>query len=393
MDILIFSIEDGRYGPARFPQMLHEAGLSVAALCPGDNILAQSSYLQAHHALPASRNIRSMAAALAQAIKHSPPKMIIPGDEQAVIVLQALAGGRCKSLIGPYARAIIAASLGSPDGFDASLFKSDTIALARSLGVAVPEGRTVDTLEDAELAAKAIGYPVYLKQSFSWAGLGVNACADEAELGEAFRQARPGMARLKALGRKLFGRDWYPVGKPMDVQSGIAGQCAMYCGLAWRGKLVGGFSGVKVEPLFSNGPSKVVKLQANAAMEDVARKMVEAMAFTGFVSFDFMIPAEGGAPLLIECNPRPVPVHHLGQHIGVNLAAALARVLSGKAPDAESLTATGELDVVLFPYALTARDQQKGRLLDVPQSEPGLIRHVQSRQPVHATAGSQSKAV
>lgn len=392
MDVLIFSIEDGRYGPARFPQMLHEAGLSVAALCPGDNILAESAYLQAVHALPASRNLRSIAAALAKAIRHSPPKLIVPADEQAVIVLQALAGGRCKSLVGRYDRAIIAASLGSPAGFDASLFKSDTMALARSLGIAVPEGRTVDRLEDAVQAASALGYPVYLKQSFSWAGLGVNECADEAALTEAFRRARPGMARFKALGRKLFGRDWYPIGKPMDVQRGIAGQCAMYCGLAWRGRLIGGFSGVKVEPVFSNGPSKVVKLQANAAMEDVARKMVEAMGFTGFVSFDFMIPAGTQAPLLIECNPRPVPVHHLGQHIGVNLAAALALVLSGKVPDAESLTATGELDVVLFPYALNAQERNKGRLLDVPRNEPGLIQHVQNRQTASTMVGSESKA-
>ncbi|WP_421853083.1 hypothetical protein [Novosphingobium sp.] len=388
MDILIFSIEDGRYGPARFPQMLHEAGLSVAALCPSDHLLAQSAFLRALHALPASRNIRSIAAALVEAITDSPPKLIIPADEQAVIVLQALAGGRCKSLIGPYVRAIITASLGSPAGFDASLFKSDTMALARSLGIAVPEGRTVDRLEDAVLAANSLGYPVYLKQSFSWAGLGVSACADEAALSQAFRQARPAMAQPKALVRKLFGRDWYPVGKPMDVQSGIAGKCAMYSGLAWRGQLVGGFSGIKVEPVFSNGPSKVVKLQANVQMEDVARKMVEAMGFTGFVSFDFMIPADTGEPLLIECNPRPVPVHHLGQHIGVDLAAALARLLSGKAPDDHVLAAIGELDVVLFPYALSEQKRDNGRMLDVPQSEPGLIRHVQSR----AMGENQSRA-
>lgn len=392
MDILIFSIEDGRFGPARFPQMLYQAGLSVAALCPSDNILAQSTYLRALHALPPSRSIRSIAGALAKAIEHSPPKLIIPADEQAVIVLQALAAGRCKSLIPPYAKAIIAASLGSPAGFDASLFKSDTMALARSLGIAVPEGRTVDTLEDAMHAASELGYPVFLKQSFSWAGLGVTACADEAALGKAFREARPAMARLKALARKLIGRDWYPVGKPMDVQSAISGQCAMYCGLAWQGQLVGGFSGVKVEPLFTNGPSRVVKLRAHAGMEGVARKMVEAMGFSGFVSFDFMIPADTGEALLIECNPRPVPVHHLGQHVGVDLAAALAPLLSGEAPDREVLSATGELDVVLFPYALNVQPQDKGPMLDVPQSEPGLIRHVQVRQQASAMAGSESRA-
>ena len=45
MDILIFAIEAGRFGPARLPQSLAKAGLSVSALCAGDNILAHSRFL------------------------------------------------------------------------------------------------------------------------------------------------------------------------------------------------------------------------------------------------------------------------------------------------------------------------------------------------------------
>ncbi|WP_353228026.1 hypothetical protein [Novosphingobium sp.] len=376
MDILIFSIEDGRFGPARLPQIFHEAGLAVAALCPADNLLAHSGFLRAHHPLPPSRTIRVIARALAAAIRETSPQLIIPGDEQAVILLQAFAGGRCKAVIGHKARVIIAASLGDPAMFAASLLKSDTMALARSLGIAVPRGQTVASAEVAVHAAEAIGFPVYLKQSFSWAGVGVAECHDAPALRAAFAAARPRRPGLRTLARKMMGRDWYPTDAPMDVQSGIAGQCAMYCGLAWRGRLVGGFAGVKLEPVHGNGPSKIVKLMHDTVLEDVATRMTAALGFTGFLAFDFMIPHDGGDPLLIECNPRPVPVHHLGRHVGVDLAAALARMLDGEAPDAAPMPASRALEVVLFPHALDPALARHNRLSDVPGDDPGLIRHV-----------------
>jgi len=286
MDILIFAIEDGRFGPARFPEMLHHAGLTVAALCPSDNLLAQSGFLGAHHALPQSRNIRVVAKALAAAITASPPKLIIPGDEQSVILLQAFAGGRCASLIGPEATAIIAASLGDPRMFAASLFKSDTIALARSLGVPVPESETVASVREAHRAGDRMGYPVYLKQSFSWAGLGVAKCDDAEALRAAFGAARPRGMILRHLVRKALGRDWYPAITAMDVQSGVAGSTAMFSVLGWEGRMIGGLSGVRLAKIGPYRPSTSVRLGHNQAMADAAGKLVAALGLTGFASFD-----------------------------------------------------------------------------------------------------------
>jgi D-alanine-D-alanine ligase-like ATP-grasp enzyme len=376
MDILVFAIEDGRFGPARLPQMLHKAGLSVAALCPADNILAQSGFLDAHHVLPKSRNIRVIAKALAAAITKAPPKLVIPGDEQAVILLQGFVEGRCAALIGPQAKAIIAASLGDPSMFAASLFKSDTIALARSLGIAVPKSETVTSVSEAELAGERIGYPVYLKQSFSWAGLGVAKCDDAAALRAACEAARPRGAMLRRLVRKALGRDWYPAVTTMDVQSGVAGKTAMFSALAWQGRLVGGHCGVRLAKIGPYGPSTAVRLGHDQSMADAAGKLVAALGITGFVAFDFMIPDDGGEAVLIECNPRPVPVHHLGRHIGVDLAMALARLLNGEALDDGPLFADRELDVVLFPHALNRALHIEGSLLDMPEEEPGLVRHV-----------------
>ncbi|MFM9935665.1 MAG: ATP-grasp domain-containing protein [Novosphingobium sp.] len=379
MDILIFAIEDGRYGPARFPQMLHEAGLSVAALCPSDNLLAHSGFLGAHHALPPSRNIRVIAKALAAAITASPPRLVIPGDEQAVILLQAFAEGRCASLIGSEARAIIAASLGEPRMFAASLFKSDTIALARSLGVRVPESETVVSVSEAHCAGDRMGYPVYLKQSFSWAGLGVAKCDDAKALRAACEAARPRGMMVRHVVRKALGRDWYPAVTAMDVQSGIAGKTAMFSVLAWKGRLIGGLSGMRLAKIGPYGPSTAVRLGHDQRMADSAGKMVAALGLTGFVSFDFMIPDDGSEPVLIECNPRPVPVHHLGREVGVDLAAAFARLLNGESVPGGPLFADRDLDVVLFPHALNRALHIEGSHLDMPHEDPGLIRHVAGR--------------
>jgi hypothetical protein len=376
MDILIFSIEDGRFGTARFPQMLHEAGLSVAALCPAGNLLAHSCFLGAHHALTPSRNIRSIAKALAAAITVSPPKLVIPADEQAVILLQAFAEGRCSSLIGSEAKAIIAASLGNPRMFAASLFKSDTIALARSLGIAVPESVTVASADDALLAGERMGYPVYLKQSYSWAGLGVAKCEDAKALRAACKAARPRGMMLRRFVRKALGRDWYPTVTAMDVQSGIAGTTAMFSVLAWKGRLIGGLSGVQLAKVGPYGPSTVVRLGHDQPMADAVGKLVAALGMTGFVSFDFMIPNDGSELVLIECNPRPVPMHHLGRRIGADLAAVFARLLNGEAFDDGPLFPDRELDVVLLPNALSRALHGEGGLLDVPDDDPGLVRRV-----------------
>lgn len=73
---------------------------------------------------------------------------------------------------------VIEASLGDPDRYDALLMKSDTLRLAGEIGVATPRRGTVSSLAQALVLAEAIGFPVYLKTSFSWAGRGVTLCAD-----------------------------------------------------------------------------------------------------------------------------------------------------------------------------------------------------------------------
>ena len=175
IDVLIVAIEAGRWGPARLPRTLRQAGLSVAALCPRDNPLAATRHIARLYALPNTHSCRQMAGRLAHAIADCRPRLIVPADERTVAFLQTLVRRRgARGGLSPDALGIIAASLGPVEQFDAMLLKSHTLDLARRLGVRVPPGGTVASAAEAGQLAKRIGYPVYLKVSFGWAGAGAH---------------------------------------------------------------------------------------------------------------------------------------------------------------------------------------------------------------------------
>jgi predicted ATP-grasp superfamily ATP-dependent carboligase len=307
------------------------------------------------------------------------PRLIIPADERVIACLHALvrqARSSGSSRLDAAALATIIASLCAPEQFDAMLLKSSTLALARTLGVRVPEGCSVALAEAATTSAERIGFPVYVKRSFSWGGQGVALCRDKSEVAAAMASARPRSQlpfrkRLKA----LLHRNWYPTGTAIDVQKSIAGQPAMYCGIAVEGKLVAGFAGFARQTGVPNGPSSIVSLGEHEEMQQASAAMIAALGATGFVSFDFMIESGTGYAYLIECNPRPIPVCHLGARIGVDLCVALAAEL--RAEPQKPTAAIRAEDIRLFPQEWQREPADLADsdvYLDVPWDDPALLR-------------------
>ena len=382
-DILIFVVEAGRAGPPRLPEGLSGAGLRVATLAPEGNVVGTSRHAVHHAILPEGRSLSLLGGALCRVAAQCGVRLVIPGDEQAVMIMHALvrrARGRIGGVAVPPA---IAASLGPVDQLDASLMKSATLALARSIGVAVPDSVTVADAATAIGVADGMGYPVYLKESFGWAGRGVTRCDDAAAITAAFAATRRAMAPLRALIRRATGRDWYPATSAIDLQRGIAGDAAMVCALAWQGRMIGAVSAEKLAPLESNGPSLAVRVRHDPAMVAASGRMIAALGLTGLVSFDFMMPANGGQPLLIECNPRPVAIHNLGAGAGVDFAALLAACLGGGDLPAAACLADCESRVLLFPHGLdpawAAEAARRGWQIDLPADEPALIEAMRRR--------------
>jgi hypothetical protein len=379
MNILMIGFEGGRWAAARLAKPLRAAGFQVAALCQADHPLAQTRYLHRHFALANVHSSRHLEVRLAEAMRIWQPRLIIPADERVIACLHALvrqARSSGSSRLDTAMLATIVASLCAPEQFDAMLLKSSTLALARTLGVRVPEGCSVASPEAAAASAERIGFPVYVKKSFSWGGQGVALCRDELELAAAMAPPRrrsqlPFRRRLK----KLLHRNWYPTGTAIDVQKSIVGEPAMYCGVAVAGKLVAGFAGFARQTGVPNGPSSIVSLGQHAEMQRASAAMIAALGATGFVSFDFMIESGTGHAYLIECNPRPIPVCHLGARIGVDLCMALAAEL--RAEPQKPAAAMRAEDVRLFPQEWLREPAGLANsevYLDVPWDDPALLR-------------------
>ncbi len=379
--LLMIAFDGGRWGPARLVKPLGEAGFQVGCLCPSDNPLARTRYAGDHFPLPPARASTRFEQRLAEVMKAFAPRLIVPCDERVVACLHAIlrrveAGGRTP--LGETALAIVKASLGDPDRFDETLLKSCTQRLALKIGVPVPPGASVTCQAGAVAEAGRIGYPVYVKSSFSWSGAGVRLCLDDADVGAAMTAALSGRGtRLREHLRRLAHRDWHPNDAPIDVQKAIAGKPAMTCAIAVDGRTLAVFSAETQRTSVPNGPSSVVRLGRHAEMERISVEMIRALGATGFIGLDFMIETATGAPFLLECNPRPTPTCHLGPRIGVDLCAALAADLRGAAYVPPETAAQRQSCVALFPDEWrrdAASAAASGEYLDIPLDDPPLLR-------------------
>lgn len=374
--ILMVSFEAGRSGPARLPKELAAAGFRVHALCLAGDALGATRFVERVFILHSVKSLRCVERQLGEVMTASQPDLIVPCDERAVACLQTIvrrAGAACVSRhLSADQLATLVVSLGDPDHFDALLMKRQTLALARRLGVPTPDTATVGSAAGAKTVANDFGWPVYLKQPFGWAGRGVVRCDSPSEIDIALTTLiQPNASRARRLVRRVLSRNWYPSGPDIDIQKAVDGVPAMVCAVAWRGRMLAAFSGFARKTLPDNGPSTVVAIARHEEMETVAERMIGACGASGFLGFDFMIDRRSGRALLLECNPRPIQICHLGARIGVDLAEALAEALAGRHAALRQAAAGTEVVVALFPNGRRHADDIAP--LDRPVDDEGLV--------------------
>jgi hypothetical protein len=380
MNILLVGFDSQRWGSARLVKALNAAGFHVAALCTGDNPLARTRYLDKYFPLKDVLSSRHFESRLARAMEDWKPELIVPADERVVaclhaLMLRALSGGATR--LSEAALTTIMDSFGDPEQFDATLLKSSTLQLAAKLGLRIPDGRTVSSPDAALSAAGAIGFPVYVKSSFSWAGQGVHFCRNASEVAAAVTTAAQPRSwlRLRNIIKRLMHRDWYPTETAIDVQRSITGTPAMFCAVAIQGRMIAGFAGITQQTCAANGPSSIVWIGADAEMARMSEAMIRALGATGFIAFDFMVDDATGDIYLLECNPRPIPVCHLGSRIGVDLCVALKAELGG-AGHAAGEQVMGET-ITLFPQEWQRNPHgiaKTTNYIDIPLDDPELLR-------------------
>jgi len=377
--LLIFSTDSAYSGLARLPKALKDAGFEVAALCRENAFLAKTRYLDQLFLLSSPKSSRKLLKQLVAACQIWQPDFIICGDETTVVfahyVIQHV--HEFADLVPETTLKVLKFSLGDSQHFRATLRKHETLEAAEKLGLRIPGMIARPTWEEALQFAETYGYPVVLKQDFSWSGAGVKICLDADELRSAMAtlSPRPPSASVSQV-RRLLKRDWMPRPEALSLQQFIPGKTAMFPSVALDGEVLAGFAAVKELTSSRTGPSSVVRLTNHHEMQKTVTELMQYFRFSGFASFDFMIEEGTDHAYLVECNPRPVPVCHLGALVGVNLCQALFNRLNQKSVDPK-LSVEAEQLIALFPQEWRRQPDSphlKEIYHDVPWDDPALVK-------------------
>ncbi len=348
-------------GAPRLPRAFRSAGFHVVAFGFSGLLTLRSQSIDEAILVPESVSTSELLAALLGAIERSEPHLVVPSDDLAILLLHA-AHGMAHASGSELVRSALARSVGNPEHLATVRSRKLLARLGQRVGVRAPELAAVHASDDAHAFAAQHGFPVVLKEEDSVAGMGVTVSHDEAALGVALSRYAANSATLE---------------EGVLAQTFIRGRPAMRCVIALGGRVLGGLSAVKLETWPGpHGPSTCVEVLEHAEMNATAAALVSALGYSGFASFDFMLDAEQRA-FLIEMNPRPTPIAHLGERFGSCLFRPLALALGGAPPAPTREPVALPSRVALFPQEWVRDPKslhlQAGTFHDVPWDEPDLV--------------------
>jgi predicted ATP-grasp superfamily ATP-dependent carboligase len=207
----------------------------------------------------------------------------------------------------------IAFALPSFESYRAAHSKAGFCRLLERLGLPQPRTRIVNS--ESELRA-AIAYPSVVKTSIGTASRGVWFVRTDGDL-------LPALYDLAA-GDGFAGE--------VLVQDLIAGTTEKAQSVFCRGRLVG-FHAYRQVAAGVGGGEAMKESVSRPVVRGCLEKIGAELAWHGGLSVDYIMPYDGTAPLLIDCNPRLVePVN--AWRSGSDLVALLLQVSQGKEPEA-----------------------------------------------------------
>ena len=204
---------------AHLAHLLVQAGCRVWVLCPAGHPVhaAAGVTVRLHRGLDPVRT-------LSVAVGECRPEMVVPADDRAVRHLQQL--HRTGTLAE---RALVERSIGDAEGFEATASRSRLLAVARSLGIAVPDGTAIAGSAELEAWMDRVPAPWVLKVDGAWGGDGVRICATRPEARAAFGELRRwlnlgrALRRLVIRGDPFWMSDWTSRATPeVTVQAHVA---------------------------------------------------------------------------------------------------------------------------------------------------------------------------
>lgn len=350
-------------GGMHLPRHLTRNGVATAFVGPHKCLAFRSGHLSANFPWQADGGFVPLEP-FAECVAQFRPDRVVPLDEPTALVLQRIGiGHRADNATGFPAElvALVRRSLGDPAGYPLDAVRRQAWATARAAGIPVPDQADVEGLES--VLAFSRGYPLVLKQETSMGGTGSVIVHDEAAL------------------REFFARSYQADGPRWVVQSHIPGTLGMHAVLADRGRVLAQVSAIQLTRRSERptAPSSVVLVCRHEAMAAAGAAFVAATGASGFHAWDFQLTGDGHSRVyLIEHNPRPISISHLGGLVGDDLCAALAVHCGGAAGPEHTAAAVASppCRVALFPDEWQ-RDPRSPMLHeafhDAPWDDPALL--------------------
>ncbi|HTB83872.1 MAG TPA: hypothetical protein VK742_09480 [Candidatus Sulfotelmatobacter sp.] len=373
--ILLIALEN--FGTARLPRELQAAGFRVGIACRPEAFLAKTRFFEERFFFSRKDHGPGLMAALSGIASAWRPDWIQAMDDRTALFLAS--GARYKKHTA--LSKLLAKSTGNPEGVIAAVDKWRTWQAAEQTGIRVPATKVAGSLADMLKFGAQRGYPLVLKLAFSHAGMGVRICRDATEAETAWNrlyQRNSPIDRLYGWREKVRGRVlddfWHPASREILASEFIAGRPAMVQAVALEGRTLGLLMAVAEEtfPRAVN-PASVVRFIRHDEMRNAVEKLIAHWKLSGFIAFDFVLDTDNRAWFL-ECNPRPIPISHLGALAGEDLCRRLYAALTSTPPPVEKNFQ--ELSVAHFPRE-QRRDPDSEWLRrafhDVPADEPELM--------------------
>ena len=206
----------------------------------------------------------------------------------------------------------VAFALPSFESYRAAHSKAGFSRLLDRLGL--PQPRTQIVTSESELRGN-IRFPAVIKTSVGTASRGVWLVRTEGDLLPALYELAAGDA---------FADE-------VLVQDLVAGTTEKAQSVFCRGRLIGSHAYRQVAAGVGGGEA-IKQSVSRPAVRDYLEKIGAELAWHGGLSVDYIMPYDGTAPLLIDCNPRLVePVN--AWRSGSDLVGLLLRVSQGETPE------------------------------------------------------------
>ena len=368
---MLVSAAPRSYGTARIPYALAKAGFDVTLIALRGSLAEKSSFLARVGHLPEYATKRQWLYAFGATVKAVAPRLVVPGDEISLRLLQSIVVAPPADLradLQSEFAALVRASLGEPTHYASTVDQTELPGLVASLGIAVAPSVVTASDEEAAAFADSVGYPVVVRRRYTFVGQGVAVCNDRAALGAA-------IASLG--GASPFDLDDVGDNRVL-VQALPRGRRVHYSLAAWQGELVAGWAAETVVAEHGgSGATSVFRYHRSDELRAIAATLARELGLCGIAGVDCVLDADTGRPMFTELARHVTPYSHRGASLGVDLCAALHASLGATASAARSDLDAGEEGIgVHFPQEWLRdpySDYLRNYPVDVPWEEPELI--------------------